>query len=300
MTDEPVSLTTEQPDPVIGSGVQTDLFSLAGQTVAAEKSGAETPPQKSAGEEPAPVRTNTPSETTRKPLVFSEQDPYPRREGEKRPAESKKFHDALPRRRPVHLDRKSFDPDCTFGDLLKQAREQTGLTIEQVTSQTKLRAHYLIALENAELDKLPPPVYVAAYIRTLCSLYLLDPESEEFVHEKHSSLPAGKDVPRSLISDLESNGQSNEEENRRIKRMTVIGAAVLVLLAVCIIWGAVAVWLYGNRAASAETPSSGNDLTTLAPAGAPEFTDDEFDRLTAPQQMTSSSLKMSRKPALSE
>ena len=292
MTDEPASLATEQTDPGSGSGVQTDLFSLAGgQTAAPEKT----------GEAPSPVRTNTPSDAARKPLVFSEQDPHPRKEGEKRPAEARKIHDVLPpRRRPVHLDRKMFAPDCTFGDLLKQAREQAGLTIEQVASFTKLRAHYLIALENAALDKLPPPVYVAAYIRTLCSLYLLDPESEAFVHEKHSSLPAGKDVPRSLISDLESNGQSNEEENRRIKRMTVIGAAVLVLLAVCIIWGAVAVWLYGNRDASAETPSSENDLTTLAPAGAPEFTDAEFDRLTAPQQMSSSSLKMSRKPALSE
>ena len=110
MADDPASITAEQPDPGAASGVQTDLFALAAgrQPAAAEQKKTETS-QKTSAEMPAPVNTNVHADTIRKPLVFSEQEPYPHREGEKSPAEPKNAHNVRPRRPPVHLDRKAFD-----------------------------------------------------------------------------------------------------------------------------------------------------------------------------------------------
>lgn len=297
MADDPSPIAAGQPVPGHGTGVQADLFSPGGGQTEAEKkdgTGSRNEPDGPA----APARTDAPDAAARKPFVFSDQNPRPHREGEKISFEPKKKQETCRHRDPVHLDPASFRPECTFGDLLKAAREKTGLSIEQTASITKLRAYYLIALEHADLEKLPPPVYVTAYVRTLCSLYALDAESIAFVNEKLQNIPAGKDVPLSLISELESNGQSNEAENRRIRRLFVIGTAFLLLLVLCAA-GIIVSFVFFRDSASEQSVFS-DDPAAQMPSGGPVFTDAEFDGLTVPQQMPASSLKMSRKPALSE
>ena len=55
--------------------------------------------------------------------------------------------------------------------LLKQSRMESGKTIEEISSDLKIRKQYLTALEENDLDVLPEEVYVKGYIK-LYSNYL--------------------------------------------------------------------------------------------------------------------------------
>lgn len=53
----------------------------------------------------------------------------------------------------------------TVGDILKQAREDKHITLEQASEITKIRLAYLKALEEGDYDKLPSEVYVRGFLR---------------------------------------------------------------------------------------------------------------------------------------
>ena len=53
-----------------------------------------------------------------------------------------------------------------IGQILRKAREEKGLTLEQAEEQTKIRRKYIEALENEKYEVLPGPVYVKAFIKT--------------------------------------------------------------------------------------------------------------------------------------
>lgn len=53
----------------------------------------------------------------------------------------------------------------TIGQQLKQARQERNLSIEQVVESTRVRAHYIKAIEADELDLLPSPVQARAFLR---------------------------------------------------------------------------------------------------------------------------------------
>lgn len=67
----------------------------------------------------------------------------------------------------------------TLGEQLQQIREEAGLTIEDLSSITKIQAKYLGRLEDDEHDKLPSAVYIRGFIQkwaTACNQ-----DSEKFL-----------------------------------------------------------------------------------------------------------------------
>ena len=52
-----------------------------------------------------------------------------------------------------------------IGKKLREAREEKGLTIEQLQERTKIRKKYLVAIENDNYDPIPGTVYVKAFIK---------------------------------------------------------------------------------------------------------------------------------------
>jgi len=61
-----------------------------------------------------------------------------------------------------------------IGALLKEERERRGLSYGAVAERTRLRAHFLEALEKEEWDTLPPPAFLKGFLRTYARLLLLD------------------------------------------------------------------------------------------------------------------------------
>ena len=64
----------------------------------------------------------------------------------------------------------------TFGEALAAKRGERGLTIEQAAAATRIRPHYLSALESDDLQRLAAPVYAKGHLRTYARYLGLDPE----------------------------------------------------------------------------------------------------------------------------
>ena len=59
-----------------------------------------------------------------------------------------------------------FPSGKELGALFRNKREEMGLSYAQISEQTKLRPHFLEALENEEWDHLPSPAFVKGFIRS--------------------------------------------------------------------------------------------------------------------------------------
>lgn len=62
----------------------------------------------------------------------------------------------------------------TIGQILKNAREKKGLTIEELEATTHIVAKFIKALENEEFDILPGEIYVKGFIKNLSDKLSLD------------------------------------------------------------------------------------------------------------------------------
>ena len=63
-----------------------------------------------------------------------------------------------------------------IGDRLRNAREAKGLSLDAVEGLTRIRAVYLQALEDEQLDRLPGLVYGRGFLRTYAAALGLDPD----------------------------------------------------------------------------------------------------------------------------
>ncbi|WP_068608453.1 RodZ domain-containing protein [Paenibacillus swuensis] len=70
-----------------------------------------------------------------------------------------------------------------LGQLLKNARLEKGYTLEDVQDITKIRKHYLEAIEEGNFKALPGNFYVRAFIKTYAETVGLDPEETLGLHK---------------------------------------------------------------------------------------------------------------------
>ena len=62
----------------------------------------------------------------------------------------------------------------TLGELLQKTRDEKGLNMAEAAYQTKIREHYLSALENNQIDLLPSKVQGKGYFKIYCQFLGLD------------------------------------------------------------------------------------------------------------------------------
>ena len=92
----------------------------------------------------------------------------------------------------------------TLGQVLAAKRGERGLTIEQAATATRIRAHYLSALESDELERLVAPVYAKGHLRTYARYLGLDPEPlvrmlKAETHDPHRLLSIVSHVARPQV-----------------------------------------------------------------------------------------------------
>jgi len=64
----------------------------------------------------------------------------------------------------------------TFGDTLRQAREDLGVSLADAERETRISRRYLDALEDEDEATLPAAVYTRGFIRTYCRYLGLNPD----------------------------------------------------------------------------------------------------------------------------
>jgi cytoskeleton protein RodZ len=68
-----------------------------------------------------------------------------------------------------------------LGEKLRGERERKGIGIDEIEAETRIRAKFLLALEEERFDVLPGPAYVRAFVRDYAEQLGLDPQ--ELVNE---------------------------------------------------------------------------------------------------------------------
>ena len=120
-----------------------------------------------------------------------------------------------------------------LGDRLRKARENKGLSLEQVEEGTRIRRAFLEALEEEDFEKLPASAYVKGFIRNYAQFLGLDPE-ESLSHYRAMIGASSSYAPSVLDEPLLPDSGTN-----------VWVSALLALLAVAVL--AVAGWYAYNR-----------------------------------------------------
>ncbi len=96
-----------------------------------------------------------------------------------------------------------------FGLELRRARERKGLTLEQVSEQTKVSVSHFAGLERADISRWPAGIFGRAFIRGYAGAVGLDPE--ELVAEFARVYPESPDGRRTASR---AERPSNEEAGR--------------------------------------------------------------------------------------
>ena len=82
---------------------------------------------------------------------------------------------------------------CGFGEFLLSSRQAKGLSLEQVSEQTKIPVSKLKELENEDLDKLPAAVFVKGFVKAYAATVGVDAAEAIQLFEKciHTRLQSG-------------------------------------------------------------------------------------------------------------
>jgi cytoskeletal protein RodZ len=136
--------------------------------------------------------------------------------------------------KPVRKSKRSFGP------ILRDARQQRRVALEDVARGTRLARRYLLALENESLDELPGGPYNRAYLRTYAEYLGLDADSlvRDYDRESQAQCEAGRLVAepdavaamRAVVQRRESQKTGGAIAVRTTARVVIVTGAALAVL----------------------------------------------------------------------
>ncbi|MDI6709266.1 MAG: DUF4115 domain-containing protein [Thermoanaerobacterales bacterium] len=122
-----------------------------------------------------------------------------------------------------------------IGEVLREAREARGLSLEAVEDATKIQRKYIKALESEEFSVLPGRVYAKAFLRTYAKYLGLD--SESLVAEFNQRFPGDE------RQDTDEEPAGSEPAGRRSPAYTKY---LVVLLVIAALVGFNALYRFGS------------------------------------------------------
>jgi cytoskeleton protein RodZ len=123
-------------------------------------------------------------------------------------------------------------PEPAVGEVLRQARADLRLSLEEAAQKLRLAPKQLRALENEQYDLLPGPTYIRGYLRGYAQLLGLSPENVIGLYNRHPS--AAKPV------DLSKHAPTPQmSADHHVIKITTLIVAGLVL-------GLAAIWWQGR------------------------------------------------------
>ena len=117
----------------------------------------------------------------------------------------------------------------SYGVALRILREMHNVSYKDLDQITKIQPCFLEALENENLDQLPPLVYVIAYVRSLCRYYKLSSAaSDTLVATLKEKLEYT--CTDDIINTLDIDRRGEEVNERKMKKILWGFASLLLLL----------------------------------------------------------------------
>ncbi|MFC3070853.1 helix-turn-helix domain-containing protein [Phenylobacterium soli] len=143
-------------------------------------------------------------------------------------------------------DGPTLQSGADVGQALKAMREARGLTLDQLAEATRVRASYLEALEEMQLEKLPSRPFVVGYIRAYAQA--LGADADEAVHRFKAEEPV-------LDEPLPEPVGVRDERDPRLAAI-VAGAVVII--------GAIVAWNVVQRIMTETAPAPPTASETVA------------------------------------
>jgi cytoskeleton protein RodZ len=134
--------------------------------------------------------------------------------------------------------------DAKIGQILEQARNERGLTLEEVEYATKIRKRYLVGLEREDYGVLPDAVYAQGFLRTYANYLGLDGDelSREFKDRRRPrrerAISHGAPNKSEFDQPLINPGEVGVDRRRKGVSGTTIATLLVALLALAAVVGA--------------------------------------------------------------
>ncbi|HLE16014.1 MAG TPA: RodZ domain-containing protein [Anaerolineales bacterium] len=176
------------------------------------------------------------------------------------------------------------DPDLTseqvqsiftaIGQTLQGQRETLGFSLEEVERNTRIKRHYLAALESGDLNGLPSPVQGRGMLYNYATFLGIDPDP--LLLRFADGLQVRLAERQSLRTPSRSTPSARQALPSPVRRWIsfdfMLGGVLIALLAGFVIWGAIRITALRSVAEPVVTvPSIAEELLST-PVGTPEFT----------------------------
>jgi hypothetical protein len=127
----------------------------------------------------------------------------------------------------------------SIGQILQEAREQLGLTLDEVERGTRIRTHHLEAMERGEFDLLPSPVQARGFLHNYSEFLGL--ESEEILLQFAERLQSRrKRQNANVIYGEPATRPSVEVRSTRPRWFSsdlFVAAGVTIVILIILVWG---------------------------------------------------------------
>ena len=114
-------------------------------------------------------------------------------------------------------------PMAGFGEYLRREREMRGVSLEEISTATKISIRFLQAIENEELSKLPGGIFTRSFVRTYARYLGLDEE-----RVLADCQLAGQHKPEVDIRRITANRARKNGAASRTRIITLLMAGVLL------------------------------------------------------------------------
>jgi cytoskeletal protein RodZ len=153
------------------------------------------------------------------------------------------------------MDEELVETDVpSVGERLRAAREEKGMSLEDIAAQTRIPRRHLESIEKADWDKLPAPTYTIGFARSYASSVGLD--RADVADQLRTEI--GGSRPQTMLS---PEVFEPADPARTMPKTLVFGAIAAVLVLVLVM-----TWL-NNR--SLEPDETAANASAAAPAAAP-------------------------------
>jgi cytoskeletal protein RodZ len=147
-----------------------------------------------------------------------------------------------------------------IGRALLEAREQLGLSLDEIERATRIRAHHLEAIERGEMDAFPSPVQARGFLHNYAEFLGLDADAITLQYAEALQSRRSRLMPSPSVRETR-NGPSVRIRSRRPRWLSsdlIIAVTIFIAILVVLIWG-------GNRVLAglrqrAETPEAALSL----------------------------------------